>query len=187
MIYVLNRLKDGDNFHEAIFLSGILQTMFGQKDLQVNLLNEKQLQSLAGGMQLKLEMLRHTKQYQLTERSRNALISLLYQKDEIKLNDQGNTTTINLTIPFRIMVHLAQQTQYILNDNEAKDLIYIQNVFDKIHLIFGQFVDTAYLLSNDRQQYKMLMPDSKYLPQILSKEYRLPYQYSLTIIRRSFK
>ena len=84
MIYVLNRLKDGDNFHEAIFLSGILQTMFGQKDLQVNLLNEKQLQSLAGGMQLKLEMLRHTKQYQLTERSRNALISLLYQKDEIK-------------------------------------------------------------------------------------------------------
>jgi len=50
LIYVLNRLKEGDNFHEAIFLSGILQTMFGQKDLQVNLLNEKQLQSLAGGM-----------------------------------------------------------------------------------------------------------------------------------------
>ena len=50
MVYVVNRLKAGDNFHETIFLSGIVQSMFGQKDLQVNLLNDEQLQSLAGGM-----------------------------------------------------------------------------------------------------------------------------------------
>jgi hypothetical protein len=108
LIYVLNRLKEGDNFHEAIFLSGILQTMFGQKDLQVSLLNEKQLQSLAGGMQLKLEMLRHTKQYQLTERSRSALDKFFYAKDEIRLNNQGSSSTVQMTVPFRIMVHLAQ-------------------------------------------------------------------------------
>lgn len=37
-------------------ISGILEQMFGWKDLQINLLNNKQLSSLAGGMWLKLEM-----------------------------------------------------------------------------------------------------------------------------------
>ena len=31
--------------------------MFGQNDLQINLLNEKQMQALAGGMWLKLEIM----------------------------------------------------------------------------------------------------------------------------------
>ena len=55
-----------------------------------------------------------------------------------------------LTIAFRIMVHLAQQTQHIINDIEDCDLIFIQNMFDKIHQVFIQFIDTLYFLSDDR-------------------------------------
>jgi hypothetical protein len=58
--YILNRLKQGDNYQEAFMLSTLLTTMFGFKDLEINILNEKQLLSLAGGIQLKLEIMNQT-------------------------------------------------------------------------------------------------------------------------------
>jgi hypothetical protein len=50
MTYILNRMKVGDNYYEVFLLSNILTHMFGFKDLEINILNEKQLNSLAGGI-----------------------------------------------------------------------------------------------------------------------------------------
>lgn len=50
MTYILNRMKVGDNYYEVFLLSSLLTHMFGFKDLETNLLNEKQLNSLAGGI-----------------------------------------------------------------------------------------------------------------------------------------
>jgi hypothetical protein len=41
MTYILNRMKDGDNYYEVFLLSNILTQMFGFKDLEINILNEK--------------------------------------------------------------------------------------------------------------------------------------------------
>jgi hypothetical protein len=39
--YILNRMKNGDNYYEVFLLSSILTQMFGFKDLEINILNEK--------------------------------------------------------------------------------------------------------------------------------------------------
>lgn len=40
IIYILNRLKNGNNFQETFILSSILTSMFGWKNLDVNSLND---------------------------------------------------------------------------------------------------------------------------------------------------
>jgi hypothetical protein len=56
-VYCLNRMKHKDLSHEVEILAKVLEQMHGLRELQINLLNDKQLISLAGGMWLKLEML----------------------------------------------------------------------------------------------------------------------------------
>jgi hypothetical protein len=34
-------MREGNNFYETIILSGILSSMFGWKDLEINILNDK--------------------------------------------------------------------------------------------------------------------------------------------------
>mgnify|MGYP006893254410 CR=1 FL=1 len=81
--------------------------MFGWKDLQINLLNNKQLYSLAGRMWLKLEMQGHTNSFWRTQTTGDALLKLFWSD----ANDQPDATNkTHLTLAFRIMVHLAQQT-----------------------------------------------------------------------------
>lgn len=39
--YILNRMKEGDNYYEVFLLSSLLTHMFGFKDLEIAILNEK--------------------------------------------------------------------------------------------------------------------------------------------------
>ena len=54
MTYYLNRIRDGDNYYEIFGLSTVLTSMFGFQDLEISILNEKQLLSLAGGINLRV-------------------------------------------------------------------------------------------------------------------------------------
>jgi len=92
------------------------------------------------------------------------------------------------------MIHLAQQTQIIINGKPSNDdypvkenLIKIQNVFDKIHNIFIQYVDSVFILSKGKQNFKNIIPNQLFASQIFSKQYRIPYQYSYHILRKASK
>ena len=67
------------------------------------------------------------------------------------------------------------------------NLIKIQNVFDKIHKIFIQYVDSVYILSKHKDNFRKIIPDLTFASQIFSKQYRIPYQYSYHILRKSAK
>ena len=75
----------------------------------------------------------------------DALLKLFWDEDR---SDK------ELSIAFKLMVHLAQQTQNILSDDELSDLTFIQNNFDKIHQVFFQMVDTLFYLSEKRDVYR---------------------------------
>lgn len=70
--------------------------MFGFKDLEINILNEKQLLSLAGGIQLKLEIMNQTAEFKKTKKTGEALAQIFYQDKEEPL-----------PLAFRMMVYLA--------------------------------------------------------------------------------
>jgi hypothetical protein len=53
--YLVNRMQANNDSYEAVIIASILEQMFGWKDLQIDLLNDKQLYSLAGKMWLKLD------------------------------------------------------------------------------------------------------------------------------------
>jgi hypothetical protein len=50
-----------------------------------------------------------------------------------------------------------------------------------------QFVDTLYFLTEERKQYAEIMPAHSLVNDVLSKQYRGPYQYSFHILRKSYK
>ena len=110
-------------------MSSILEQMFGWKDLQINMLNNKQLASLAGGMWLKLEMQGMTNQFMKTQKTGDALEKLFWQQLEPQCEG-------SMTLAFRLMAHLASQTQFIINDYECDSLVLTQNLYDKTNLVF---------------------------------------------------
>jgi hypothetical protein len=92
------------------------------------------------------------------------------------------------------MIHLAQQALLIINGKQTNDecpvkenLIKVQNVFDKIHKIFIQYVDSVYILSKGKDNFRNIIPNLQYASQIFSKQYRIPFTYSYHILRKSSK
>ena len=70
---------------------------------------------------------------------------------------------------------------------ECEDMLRLQSTFDRTHQLFRQFVDTVYFLKEDNAKFKQLMPDHEQCVGLLSRTYRIPFQYSFYIIRHSFK
>lgn len=88
---------------------------------------------------------------------------------------------------FCLMAHFAQQAHYVVDHLESEDMLQVQNIFDKTHQLFRQFVDTVYFLKEDNQKFRQLMPPHEICSEVLAKEYRLPFQYCIYILRHSFK
>lgn len=63
----------------------------------------------------------------------------------------------------------------------------VQNVFDKSHQLFRQFIDTVYYLKEDREKFKSLIPPHQHYQDIVVNHYQIPYQYCFYILRHSFK
>jgi hypothetical protein len=50
-----------------------------------------------------------------------------------------------------------------------------------------QFVDSLAYLCQGHQTYSKILPNIKFASEIFSKEYRIPYQYTFHIMRKSIK
>lgn len=72
IIYVLNRLNSGDKTGESFILSNILTNMSGWKDLEITQLNDKQLQCLAGGLKLKIDIMEMSAEYKKAKTGRHS-------------------------------------------------------------------------------------------------------------------
>lgn len=118
-MYVLNRLRDGDNTSEAFILSGILTAMSGWKDLEITLLNNKQLQCLAGGIKLKVDMMQMSLEFKKSKQRRypnaavqncqkwstaDALAHWLYEAPKDAQAGEGR----EFSLAFSLMANLAQ-------------------------------------------------------------------------------
>ena len=187
MTYVLNRMN-GNQSHETTILSKLLHSMFGWKD---DLANYEPLERLAAGLRLKLDLADSAHLFLENRMARESLASLFGPEAGRDPNQDG---TVNLSLAFRMMAHLAQQTQYIINEDQSENLTLIQNNFDKLHHLFLQFVETVYFLTGDshspggdRSKYGKVVPNPLHSPDILATQYRLPYQYSFHILRKATK
>ena len=100
--YLLNRMKMSNSCHEMTILSKMLHRMNGWKE---NLDDFADIDRLAGGLQLKLEDTGASEAYQEQIASRRALIDLFWGAEE----RSGQDSQL-LSLAFRLMVHLAQQT-----------------------------------------------------------------------------
>lgn len=85
-------------------------------------------------MWLKIEMLGRMGEFKKARKSTDALTALFYDDD---YHANADTNIINLPFAFRFMCHLAEQTQFIINDKQDGDLELVQCVFDKMQLIFA--------------------------------------------------
>jgi len=187
MTYVLNRMKR-NQCHETTVLSKILHLMFGWKD---DLANYQPLERLAAGLRLKLDLADSAHLFLENRMARESLGSLFGAEAGRTADQEGK---VHLSLAFRMMSHLAQQTQYIINEDKSENLTLIQNNFDKLHHLFLQFVDTTYFLTSDshspggdRSKYCKVVPSQLHSPDILATQYRLPYQYSFHILRKATK
>ena len=92
-----------------------------------------------------------------------------------------------MTLVFRLMAHLASQTQHVINEYECESLTQIQNLHDKTQQVFTQFIDTITFLAESPDKYRQLLPPSNQLAEILANQYKLSYQQIFHIIRKSLK
>jgi hypothetical protein len=168
MTYVINRMKR-NQCHETTVLSKILHSMFGWKD---DLANYQPLDRLAAGLRLKLDLADSAHLFLENRMARESLGSLFGAEAGRAADQDGK---VHLSLAFRMMAHLAQQTQYIINEDKSENLTLIQNNFDKVHHLFLQFVDTVYFLTSDshspggdRSKYGKVVPSQLHTPDILA-------------------
>jgi hypothetical protein len=83
-------------------------------------------------------------------------------------------------------VHLAKQSQFAYEDDSSENLIKLLNKYDNTHKIFKQFLETTFLISRDRPGFRALLPPLGQIPDIAMKQFKLPFHYTLAIIRRGF-
>jgi inhibitor of KinA sporulation pathway (predicted exonuclease) len=76
--FVLSRMQKSYLNNDPLLISQIFSSMIGWTELDVTILNEKQLQSLAGGLWMKLELMKMTQEYKKTKRPEEALKNLFF-------------------------------------------------------------------------------------------------------------
>ena len=85
-------------------------------------------------------------------------------------------------IGLRLMVHLAQQTQFVLNKFDQSDqLLLIARQYDTMQKYFTHLVDTLSFLSTSQKKFSTLLPENPI--KTLGYDYRLPPQYTFQIMR----
>lgn len=57
LTYLLNRMRFDQEYNETVILKEVIAKMFGWSHFNVNEMTAAQLQSLAGGLALKLELM----------------------------------------------------------------------------------------------------------------------------------
>lgn len=60
LLYLLNRMKFDNEYNEMIILKEVIAKMFGWSSFNINEMTPSQLQSLAGGFALRLELMAQT-------------------------------------------------------------------------------------------------------------------------------
>ena len=85
-------------------------------------------------------------------------------------------------IGLRLMVHLAQQAQHVLNEFDKSDqLLLIARQYDTMQKYFTHLVDTLGFLATSQKKFSMLLPENPI--KTLGYDYRLPPQYTFQILR----
>lgn len=66
LAYLLNRMRFDNEYNETIILKEVIAKMFGWSQFNINEMTPSQLQSLAGGFALRLELMAQTTQFKRT-------------------------------------------------------------------------------------------------------------------------
>eukprot|EP00347_Sterkiella_histriomuscorum_P008986 403342964 len=174
LTYLLNKLRDNE-YNEAMILKEVISKMLGWSQFNLNEMTAAQLQSLAGGMVLKLELMSQYANFKRTSKSSDALQNLFWNQT----NDKP------LSLAFRLKANLAKMTQYIMNNVKTDQLILISTLFDRMQFTFIQFVESLGYLENIPSRYSSIFPPQP--EKILTLNYRLPPQYVFQILRGGLK
>jgi len=102
---LLHKMRDEDSYILGFVLHQLIVKLFGWSDHVINQLPANQLNVLAAGFALLLEGRNQTQQFRKNSKSSEALVSLFWDA-----KSDGHSK-----LGMRLMAHLAQQTQFILN------------------------------------------------------------------------
>lgn len=121
MNYLLSRMIMDKEFNEIIILKEVISKMIGWSQFNIKESTESQLQCLAGGFGLRLELMSQVNLFKRTQKSSDALYELFWSKTNEK----------PLSLAFRMMVNLARLTQHIQNNLETDQMMVISTLFDR--------------------------------------------------------
>ncbi len=97
--YLLNksRMNQSDGASEMTILKEVIARMFGWSQFNINEMSATQLQALAGGFCLRLELMAQSSQFKKTSRSGDALVNIFWEQTNEK----------PLSLAFKLMATLA--------------------------------------------------------------------------------
>ena len=168
----MHKLRDEDAFTLGFMLNKIIAKMFGWTDLEMHELSSDKLNILAAGFVLTLESRNCSQQFRTNKKSIDCLEKLFWDP----------STNGHDKLGLRLMAHLAQQAQHVLNEFDKSDqLLLIARQYDTMQKYFTHLVDTLSFLATSQKKFGMLLPENP--TKTLGYDYRLPPQYTFQILR----
>ena len=165
-------------------LQRVISDMFGWQMLDVDSMNAQQLNSLAGGFALRLELMSQTSQFKRRTKSSDSLAALFWERTNT--NSSSADTTQHMSMAMSLMANLAKLTQHIMHNVTAEKATVVSKLFDRTHFIFLQLTETLHTLES-YQMYQQLLPQHVAPEKVLTVNYKLPPPYTMFILRGGLK
>ena len=160
--YICGKLKVGI-IDDVIILSEIMSRMTGYTPLEIDKMNEKQLESMAGGKQLRVVSLNFSSDVKRAKTSSHALAQLFWKKtkkESPKLLSPPDTSMESE--PFSLAMSLgtviAQNLDILFYKQNAKALKFEGNIYDRLKEFFLQFLQFISNETESPEHYEQLIP-----------------------------
>ena len=183
LTFLVHKLRDEDAFTLGFMLNKIIAKMFGWTDLEMHELSSDKLNILATGFVLALESRNCSQQLRTNKKTKTIdCLEKLFWDPSANGEATRQTHKTDDKLGLRLMVHLAQQAQHVLNEFDKSDqLLLIARQYDTMQKYFTHLVDTLSFLATSQKKFSMLLPENPI--KTLGYDYRLPPQYTFQILR----